>query len=473
MTLGLFGPQGANADTTAPVGTSTNRYGVGVQTWCKDSSTPGANNGTVYDAAFFNRIIGSLEYVVAQADVNASLGDTSALFRAITNVAPRPGAVTTTRGLSGGGSLAGGNITIGVNFGVLDTRYLLRGGDLGTPTGGSLENCAFPVLNQSTAGNAATATQLQTARTIAGTAFDGSANITITYGNLVGRPTLGTASAFDVGTAVSNVVQVQAGGKLPPLDGSDLTGLASGSYPPGFLAGLLVSQNATQDYLDIATGYCRSISNDANMALAAAMTKQMATTWAAGTNAGGLAAGETIPTSGTMHVWLISKADGTTDVMGNIDSVSGLSPSLPAGYVHKRRIDSRLIRASHVVNTFRVDDTCYMVAIVDYSSTAARAQALLSLSVPTGIVVRPLMTLNMQQNSAGEANVEMAPAANSAMWAYVLSSNSTGDRNIYETLGPPTNTLGQIYVTVAISSGSLLGCSITSMGWRDTLNRMG
>ena len=51
---------------------------------------------------------------------------------------------------------------------------------LGTPTSGDLANCTFPTLNQSTTGNAATATALQTARTINGTSFDGTGNITVT-----------------------------------------------------------------------------------------------------------------------------------------------------------------------------------------------------------------------------------------------------------------------------------------------------
>ena len=51
---------------------------------------------------------------------------------------------------------------------------------LGTPTSGNLANCTFPTLNQSTTGNAATATALETGRTINGTTFDGTANITVT-----------------------------------------------------------------------------------------------------------------------------------------------------------------------------------------------------------------------------------------------------------------------------------------------------
>lgn len=50
----------------------------------------------------------------------------------------------------------------------------------------------------SVSGNAGTATALQTARTIAGTSFDGTANIDITYANLTGLPTLGTAAAKNI-----------------------------------------------------------------------------------------------------------------------------------------------------------------------------------------------------------------------------------------------------------------------------------
>lgn len=50
----------------------------------------------------------------------------------------------------------------------------------------------------SVSGNAGTATALQTARTIAGTSFDGTANVDITYANLTGLPTLGTAAAKNI-----------------------------------------------------------------------------------------------------------------------------------------------------------------------------------------------------------------------------------------------------------------------------------
>lgn len=56
---------------------------------------------------------------------------------------------------------------------------LQSGGPLGTPASGTLTNCTFPTLNQSTTGNAATATALETGRTINGVTFDGSQSITV------------------------------------------------------------------------------------------------------------------------------------------------------------------------------------------------------------------------------------------------------------------------------------------------------
>lgn len=53
--------------------------------------------------------------------------------------------------------------------------------------------------------NAGTATKLQTARTIAGVSFDGSANISIPYANLTGLPTLGSLAAKSTITWTSDI----------------------------------------------------------------------------------------------------------------------------------------------------------------------------------------------------------------------------------------------------------------------------
>lgn len=50
-------------------------------------------------------------------------------------------------------------------------------------------------------------------------------NLVITYANLPDKPPLGTAAALNVGTGASQVVQLDGNGKLPAVDGSQLTGV--------------------------------------------------------------------------------------------------------------------------------------------------------------------------------------------------------------------------------------------------------
>jgi len=78
---------------------------------------------------------------------------------------------------------SGSNLTFNSSTGQLNATKFV--GD-----GSGLTNLS--TLNQSTTGNAATATALQTARNIAGTSFDGSASIDISYNNLTNKPTIPT-----------------------------------------------------------------------------------------------------------------------------------------------------------------------------------------------------------------------------------------------------------------------------------------
>jgi hypothetical protein len=78
---------------------------------------------------------------------------------------------------------------------------------LGTPTSGTLTNCTFPTLNQSTTGSAAT---LTTSRNLWGQGFNGSADVT---GNLtsVGNITGGASSmTIQAGTGNSRTLALQS-----------------------------------------------------------------------------------------------------------------------------------------------------------------------------------------------------------------------------------------------------------------------
>lgn len=73
------------------------------------------------------------------------------------------------------------------------------------------------------------------------------------YSDLTGKPTLGTAAALDAGVSDGDVVVVQTGGKLPALDGSQLTGLSGGGdmtkavYDPNNVAADAFSQDNMAD----------------------------------------------------------------------------------------------------------------------------------------------------------------------------------------------------------------------------------
>lgn len=82
---------------------------------------------------------------------------------------------------------------------------LTSGGALGTPSSGTLTNCTFPTLNQNTTGSAAT---LTTARTINGTSFNGSANITVTAAGSTLSDTVPTTKGGTGLTALGTALQV-------------------------------------------------------------------------------------------------------------------------------------------------------------------------------------------------------------------------------------------------------------------------
>jgi hypothetical protein len=115
--------------------------------------------------------------------------------------------VATGSGLTGGPITSTGTVSLATAYGDTVNPYASKtantflaapNGTAGVPTFRAIVGADIPTLNQNTTGssgsctgNAATATTLQTARTINGTSFNGSANITITA-NTTNALTLGT-----------------------------------------------------------------------------------------------------------------------------------------------------------------------------------------------------------------------------------------------------------------------------------------
>ena len=96
---------------------------------------------------------------------------------------------------------------------------------------------AVGTLNQNTTGNAATATQLATARTIAGVSFNGTANISLNNNaitNGAGYVTSSVINSLNASNLSSGTIpDARFPSTLPAIDGSNLTGISAGATGAG------------------------------------------------------------------------------------------------------------------------------------------------------------------------------------------------------------------------------------------------
>jgi hypothetical protein len=241
----------------------------------------------------------------------------------------------------------------------------------------------------------------------------------------------------------------------------------------GHIHGLTLSNNGTDatNDIDIAAGEAASTETDpVLMILASALTKRLDASWGVGTNQGGLDTGSIADT--TYHVWLIQRSD--TGVVDVLFSTSATSPTMPSGYDRKRRIGS-IIRASAAIRLFtQQGDAFYLTTgVADYSSTSSRASALLTMTVPAGIICRPFFTYELTSagTSSNDISVQFGHGFGSSS-PYFL--NRLGD-GVYEKKGGTydsifTNTSAQIYLYVG--GGGVIGSfAITTYGWHDTRGR--
>lgn len=158
------------------------------------------------------------------------------------------------------------------------------------------------------------------------------------------------------------------------------------------ISGLEVANNSTDaDHdLDIATGQTWDDTLSFPMRLTSATTKRLDATFAEGTGNGGFATGESLPTSGTFHLWLITKTDGTTDVFANNHATSGLSPTLPTGFTYKKRILSFITDSSANILGFSQNGNCVSLnnIIQVYNAAPGTTSINTPAFTPLGIVTR-------------------------------------------------------------------------------------
>lgn len=236
----------------------------------------------------------------------------------------------------------------------------------------------------------------------------------------------------------------------------------------GYLFGCTLSRNTgtPNTKIDIQAGQACDGSGLAMMNLAAVATVDTGTVGANGLDTGTLAA------SKWYHVWVIGKLDGTTAGFMDRADLAGLSPTLPTGYVFKRRVGSVLTSGSTQFIDFQQngDNFRWSIPPLDGNNAATTSSyAALLISVPLGVVVEAWGNVN----SIGGVPLQIRPP-------FASDAAVTNSASPLATSGPPsagfvggkwlcrTNTTSQIQWASTSASNSYL----TTEGWLDTRGRL-
>lgn len=309
--------------------------------------------------------------------------------------------------------------------------------------------------------------------------WQASVNSTLTaQGDIPYASAANTLARLAKGTA-GQVLTMNSGATAPEW-GSVASGL-----PLGYLSGLTIAHAAdTEHDITVAAGEARDATDAADMVLASAITKRFDAEWAVGSTEGGMASGESLPASGTIHIWLIKRSDtGVVDVMANNHATTGLTPTLPANYDYKRRIFSlRTDASNNIINgdqwgTGLIRRFLYDTPILDYENANPGANAAtVALSVPGGIIVSANVNVHLIYVSSASgtrftylsslANTDLAPANNAAPLAtYSDAYRGSGAGIGY---GVVTNTSSQIRFRQNTNVNNEY-VRIATIGWEDSL----
>ncbi|TBG78625.1 hypothetical protein ELG76_04215 [Rhizobium leguminosarum] len=238
----------------------------------------------------------------------------------------------------------------------------------------------------------------------------------------------------------------------------------------GHIYGLTLSNSSgdvTND-IDVAAGDCASdAGSPILMTLASALTKRLDAAWAVGTNAGGLDTGAIADT--TYHVWLIQRSD--TGVVDALFSTSATAPTMPANYDRKRRVGAIIRESAAIVPFTQMGDYFSRAVKVERDSTAALVSTTISLGVPAGIVVRPVISSQLVVPASSNIAFSVGNGNGSAT-SYLAQTAFTGtgeaSSDVTQVSTLLTNTSRQIYIEVSITSGSITIFRLRSHGWFDT-----
>lgn len=267
-----------------------------------------------------------------------------------------------------------------------------------------------------------------------------------------------------------------------------ITPSSTNPFPAGHLYGMILSNNGTapNTSIDISTGECRDSTAVENIILSAALTKSITGSFTAGTGQPGLLGGTPVPgANATLHVLVIKGASGVD--VGFHSSPTIPLVSLPSGYdQYYRRIGSILTDGSNNIRGFLQNGDRFLYKLPDLSIRNATISyisgTLLSIKVPSGIKVRPLIRGVYGASVDGKdwsfydpdqtGVPALTPSPEPSASQYIPSAYSNANHVSIGTNSEwlYTNTLGQIGVESSINFNAAFDLDV--WGWIDDRNRL-
>jgi len=242
--------------------------------------------------------------------------------------------------------------------------------------------------------------------------------------------------------------------------------------PQSGITGLTLSNNGTDanNDIDIAAGRAGAGTDDYNLILTSAKTKQLDATWAVGTNQGGLDTG--VKANSTWyHVWLIARVD--THVVDVLYSTSATAPTMPTNYTKKRRIGAvRTDSSGNLIQFLQYGDKFMwksppFLDVNDTTLTTAKKNYTLS-GVPSGLVVLALVNALVSHGAStiivyiSNPNLtDLAPSSSALPLAQFRTVTTNILHGMLEIL---TDTSAQISARSSASSTTIMA---SVLGWTD------
>lgn len=242
----------------------------------------------------------------------------------------------------------------------------------------------------------------------------------------------------------------------------------------GTISGLILSR-ASLTTFGVAVGAARSenAGTSRQLSISSAFTKSLSA-WAIGTGNGALDTGS-IAASSWYHIHIIRRdSDAAIDFLL---SLSATAPTMPGGWVARRRIGSIRTNGSSQITAFVQIDNLFLwdAPVADVSAanpgTAAVTRA---LTVPTGLVVFPLVNWSLDNLTTAAIQALISPLTiNDNAPSATVATIATTTLNVGAsavTSDIPTNTSAQVRTRLS-ASGATDTLRGTTFGWIDPRGR--